>query len=108
MLCVLVNLFPLYPLKAHLKISAEIVGSSKTKKISRNKAKPGSIKLHLSKLEILGMPQVGSAINLEVRTNEVVGIAGVNGQSELVEAIIGLRSSKSGSIEICNFGKKED
>ena len=86
------------------QISAEIVGSSKTKKISRNKAKPGSIKLHLSKLEILGMPQVGSAINLEVRTNEVVGIAGVagNGQSELVEAIIGLRSSKSGSIEICN------
>ncbi len=48
------------------------------------------------------MPQVGSAINLEVRTNEIVGIAGVagNGQSELVEAIIGLRSSKSDRLNL--------
>jgi len=49
------------------------------------------------------MPQIGNAFNLEVKANEIVGIAGVagNGQSEFVEAIIGLRSSKSGLIEIC-------
>ncbi len=57
------------------QISAEIVGSSKTKKISRNKAKPGSLKVHLSKLDFLGMPQVGIYFNLEVRTIELVGIA---------------------------------
>ena len=86
------------------QISDEIVGLSKTKSISRNKNKAGSVKLHLSNLDIFGMPQVGNAYNLEVKTNEIVGIAGVagNGQSELVEAIIGLRSSKSGSIEICS------
>ena len=86
------------------QISDEIVGLSKTKSISRNKNKAGSVKLHLSNLDIFGMPQVGNAYNLEVKANEIVGIAGVagNGQSELVEAIIGLRSSKSGSIEICS------
>ena len=50
------------------------------------------------------MPQIGNAVNLEVKASEIVGIAGVagNGQSELIEAIIGLRSSKSGFIEICS------
>ena len=39
-----------------------------------------------------------------MKASEIVGIAGVagNGQSELIEAIIGLRSSKSGFIEICS------
>jgi simple sugar transport system ATP-binding protein len=86
------------------QISEEIVGLSKTKKISRKKTKAGSVKLNLSNLDILGMPQIGNALNLEVKASEIVGIAGVagNGQSELVEAIVGLRSSKSGLIEICN------
>ena len=86
------------------QISEEIVGVSKTKSISRKKIKAGSVKLNLSNLDILGMPQIGNAFNLEVKASEIVGIAGVagNGQSELIEAIIGLRSSKSGSIEICS------
>jgi simple sugar transport system ATP-binding protein len=42
-------------------------------------------------------------LSLEVRAGEVVGIAGVdgNGQSELIEAITGLRRVKSGKIELC-------
>ena len=89
------------------QISDEIVGESKTKSISRKEIKPGPVKLHLSKLNVLGMPQIGNAFNLEVKANEIVGIAGVagNGQAELVEAIIGLRSSKSGLIEITFFSK---
>ena len=85
------------------QISEEIVGASKTKSISRKKIKSGSVKLHLSDLDVLGMPQIGNSFNLEVKANEIVGIAGVagNGQSEFVEAIVGLRSSKSGLIEIC-------
>lgn len=41
-------------------------------------------------------------LNLTVRKGEILGIAGIdgNGQSELIEAITGLRKSKSGSIII--------
>ena len=41
-------------------------------------------------------------LNLSVRKGEIVGIAGIdgNGQSELIEAITGLRKVKSGNITI--------
>ena len=41
-------------------------------------------------------------LNLTVRKGEILGIAGIdgNGQSELIEAITGLRKSKSGSVMI--------
>ncbi len=41
-------------------------------------------------------------LNLTVRKGEILGIAGIdgNGQSELIEAITGLRKSRSGSISI--------
>ncbi|MCA1009293.1 ABC transporter ATP-binding protein [Halobacillus halophilus] len=41
-------------------------------------------------------------LNLEVKAGEIVGIAGIdgNGQSELIEAIAGLRKSESGSIKL--------
>jgi ABC-type uncharacterized transport system ATPase subunit len=46
--------------------------------------------------------QVVKDITLEVRSGEIVGIAGVqgNGQTELIEAITGLRNVYQGSIEI--------
>ncbi|NOZ48738.1 MAG: ABC transporter ATP-binding protein [Chloroflexi bacterium] len=42
-------------------------------------------------------------INLEVRSGEILGIAGVagNGQSELEEVIAGLRRETSGRVQIC-------
>lgn len=42
------------------------------------------------------------SLDLEVRSGEIVGIAGVegNGQSELIEAICGLRAIESGSVAI--------
>lgn len=41
-------------------------------------------------------------LNLTVRKGEILGIAGIdgNGQSELIEAITGLRKSKAGSVSI--------
>jgi simple sugar transport system ATP-binding protein len=49
-----------------------------------------------------GKPLVDS-VTLKVRGGEIVGIAGVagNGQSELVEALVGLRSPDGGRVEIC-------
>ena len=48
-----------------------------------------------------GVPAVKN-LSLELRAGEVVGIAGIdgNGQSELIQAITGLRKVKSGSIKI--------
>jgi simple sugar transport system ATP-binding protein len=42
-------------------------------------------------------------VSLTVRGSEIVGIAGVagNGQSELVEALVGLRDPDGGRVEIC-------
>ena len=46
--------------------------------------------------------EVVKGLNLEVRAGEVLGIAGIdgNGQSELIEALTGLRKVKSGNIFI--------
>ncbi len=48
-----------------------------------------------------GLPAVKS-LSLAVRSYEILGVAGVegNGQSELVEAIMGLRSIKSGEVQL--------
>ena len=48
-----------------------------------------------------GVPAVKN-LSLDVRAGEIVGIAGIdgNGQSELIQAITGLRKVKSGSITI--------
>jgi len=41
-------------------------------------------------------------VSIEVRAGEIVGLAGVegNGQTELVEALAGLRATRAGSIEV--------
>ncbi|HEM4129313.1 TPA: ABC transporter ATP-binding protein [Streptococcus suis] len=75
--------------------------SFKTEKIVSN---PKEVILSIKDLvvnENRGIPAV-KGLNLEVRAGEVVGIAGIdgNGQSELIQAITGLRKVKSGSITI--------
>ena len=47
--------------------------------------------------------RVVDGVSLTVRSGEIVGIAGVagNGQSELVEALVGLLNPDSGLVEIC-------
>ena len=41
-------------------------------------------------------------LSLDVQAGEIVGIAGIdgNGQSELIQAITGLRKVESGSVEL--------
>ena len=45
-----------------------------------------------------------SDINLRIRAGEVLGIAGVegNGQTELVEAVVGMRKAANGTVELGN------
>lgn len=75
--------------------------SFKTEKIAPN---PKEVILSVENLvvnENRGIPAVKN-LSLEVRAGEIVGIAGIdgNGQSELIQAITGLRKVKSGKISI--------
>jgi general nucleoside transport system ATP-binding protein len=56
---------------------------------------------HLSVTDDRGLPAVRD-VTFEVRAGEIVGLAGVdaNGQSELIEALVGLRRRESGQIRV--------
>lgn len=61
----------------------------------------GATNADLAVNENRGVPAVKN-LSLDVRAGEIVGIAGIdgNGQSELIQAITGLRKVESGSIEL--------
>ena len=72
----------------------------------------GAPGLVIRDLEVFGDRGIVSVdhLDLEVRSGEIVGLAGVsgNGQRELAEAIAGLREVRSGSIEIAGTGVAND
>ncbi|KPA61170.1 ABC transporter ATP-binding protein, partial [Streptococcus suis] len=81
-----------------------MVGRSVSFKTEKVEASPKEVILSIKDLvvnENRGIPAV-KGLSLDVRAGEVVGIAGIdgNGQSELIQAITGLRKVKSGSITI--------
>lgn len=81
-----------------------MVGRSVSFKTEKIDAHPKEVVLSIKDLvvnENRGVPAV-KGLSLDVRAGEVVGIAGIdgNGQSELIQAITGLRKIKSGSITI--------
>jgi simple sugar transport system ATP-binding protein len=65
---------------------------------------PGPTQLEVSGLEVMGDRGTLAVrdLSLQVRSGEIVGIAGVsgNGQRELAEAIVGLRAARSGLVTI--------
>jgi simple sugar transport system ATP-binding protein len=67
-------------------------------------SEPGEVALEISKLSVYDDRGVHAVrhLDLSVRAGEIVGIAGVsgNGQSELAQAISGLRHVSGGTIEI--------
>ena len=81
-----------------------MVGRSVSFVTEKEEAQPKEVVLAISDLvvnESRGVPAV-KELSLDVRAGEIVGIAGIdgNGQSELIQAITGLRKVKSGSIKI--------
>jgi simple sugar transport system ATP-binding protein len=64
----------------------------------------GDVRLAIRDLRVVGDrgTEAVSGLNLEARSGEILGIAGVsgNGQRELAEAIVGLRPAASGTIEL--------
>ncbi len=81
-----------------------MVGREVLLEVEKGKAKPAEPVLEIRDLVVHDDRDltVVKGISLEVRAGEIVGVAGVqgNGQTELVEAITGLRPSLSGQIII--------
>ena len=85
-------------------LAAMMVGRPVLLRVEKGPARPGETVLRLRDLQVLsdrGLPAVDD-LSLEVRAGEILGIAGVqgNGQTELIEALTGLRPPVGGSIDL--------
>jgi general nucleoside transport system ATP-binding protein len=81
-----------------------MVGREVILRVDKGKAEPGEPLLTVEDLYVddeRGLEAV-RGISFEVKAGEIVGIAGVdgNGQSELIDAITGLRRAKAGRISV--------
>lgn len=86
------------------ELAEKMVGRNVTFKVDKKPAEPGDVVLQME--NIISNNKEGAAIlqglNLQVRAGEILGIAGVdgNGQSELIEALTGLRHVDGGSVKL--------
>jgi simple sugar transport system ATP-binding protein len=76
--------------------------------VDKSESKKGEIVFKVSNLTVkddLDVMRVKN-VNLEIHSGEILGIAGVtgNGQTELLEALSGIRNVEGGSVEL--FGEK--
>src|SRR5256885_137200 len=85
-------------------LARAMVGREVLLRVDKPPAQPGETLLEVEDLHVIddrGIEKV-SGVSFSVRGGEIVGIAGVdgNGQSELIDAIAGLRRAASGSIRV--------
>ena len=85
------------------ELAALMVGRSVQLRVSKLPAKPTDVVLDVSALSVYGErgEQAVRDVSFQVRAGEILGVAGVqgNGQTELCEALIGLRAS-TGSVRL--------
>jgi simple sugar transport system ATP-binding protein len=84
------------------EIAELMVGRRVLLRVDKTPAKPGETLLEVNNLvvaDFLGVLRV-KGVSFSVRAGEIVGIAGVsgNGQTELLEAISGMRDQRSGDV----------
>jgi ABC-type uncharacterized transport system ATPase subunit len=81
-----------------------MVGREIIKSYSFSAYKPGEVLLEVKDLHVGDKikPRAVDGVSFQVRAGEIVGLAGVdgNGQTELVESVMGLRKTASGVISI--------
>ncbi|MCF2529783.1 ABC transporter ATP-binding protein [Yinghuangia soli] len=92
------------PAASETELASLMVGRPVDLVVHKEPAQPGEVRFALDKLTVLddfGNVQV-DAVDLELREGEILGIAGVqgNGQTELTQAILGLRRPAAGSIRL--------
>ncbi len=86
------------------ELAQMMVGRSVLLEVPKDDARPGATVLKVSGLVVADdrLHRAVDGVDLEVKAGEVLGVAGVqgNGQTELVEAIMGLRKALAGSVSL--------
>ena len=85
-------------------LARSMVGREVLLRVEKKPAQPGEVLLHVEDLVVRddrGLEAI-RGVSFEVRAGEIVGIAGVdgNGQSELIDAVTGLRHPASGRVRV--------
>jgi general nucleoside transport system ATP-binding protein len=85
-------------------LARSMVGREVLLRVEKKPAEPGAVLLHVEDLVVRddrGLEAV-RGVGFDVRAGEIVGIAGVdgNGQSELIDALAGLRGVSGGKIMV--------
>tara|TARA_B100000579_G_scaffold437885_1_gene469676 strand:+ start:2181 stop:3701 length:1521 start_codon:yes stop_codon:yes gene_type:complete len=88
------------------ELAEMMVGRSVLLRIKKNESKKGEVIFKVKNLQVkddLGVLRVKN-VNFEIHEGEILGLAGVtgNGQTELLEALSGIRKIESGEIQIFN------
>ncbi len=92
------------PTASDQELATLMVGRAVELQVRKTPARPGAVAIDISGLTVYddrGQVAVDD-LSLQVRAGEIVGIAGVqgNGQTELCEAVMGLRPAAGGSVRL--------
>jgi general nucleoside transport system ATP-binding protein len=83
-------------------LARAMVGREVLLRVEKERSQPGDALLDVRLLHVLDDREIEKVrgISFEVRAGEIVGLAGIdgNGQTELIEAIVGLRAPTGGSV----------
>ena len=86
------------------RMAEMMVGRAVSFSVEKAPREPGGVVLDIEGLNVLSARKTHAVadLSLQVRYGEILGLAGVdgNGQTELVEALTGLRKAQSGSIRL--------
>jgi simple sugar transport system ATP-binding protein len=85
-------------------LAALMVGRNVQLRVSKAPAKPGDVVFDVNRLTVTGADGRTwvNGMSFQVRAGEILGIAGVqgNGQTELCEALMGLRPTAAGTVRL--------
>ncbi|WP_136193769.1 MULTISPECIES: ABC transporter ATP-binding protein [Actinomyces] len=95
------------PTASESELAGLMVGHSVSLTVAKDEPRPGDVGLALTNISLIdGGSTLLDDVSLQVRSGEIVGVAGVqgNGQTELAEVLLGLRTPAAGSV---HFGEQD-